>query len=378
MQFDPNQLRVDTNEILAALRRWVSCESPTWDAAAVNRMVDIAAYDLACLGAHVEIISNNRRFGSHLRARFPASIPDAPGILILGHLDTVHPIGTLQRLPWHEAEGRCFGPGILDMKGGCVVALAALAGLIRENIPFRAPVTVLFTSDEEVGSPTSRTLIEAEAQRHEYVLVPEPARKDGGVVTGRYGVSRFSVETRGQPSHAGLRLTDGSSAIREMAHQILSIEAIEDDQTSFSVGIVRGGEWVNCVSESCQAEVLCVSQSNAAMSDAEHYLSALQPKDSNNRVSIRKTATRPYWQTSAGDWKLYQQAKSVAQELGLEIPHQYSGGGSDGNYTGAIGVATLDGLGPCGDGLHTLQEHVIVASLPERTKLLAGIISRIG
>lgn len=376
MYLDPRELDLDTAEIIQRLRRWVECESPTWDAAAVNRMVDLAARDLANLGAMIERIPGEARFGACLRARFPCESSAGKGILILGHLDTVHPVGTFQ--PWREQDGLCFGPGVFDMKGGNVIALAALAALQKAGAFPQLPVTVLLTSDEEVGSPSSRALIEAEARRNRYVLVPEPARRDGGVVTGRYAISRFSVETRGKPSHAGLRLTEGSSAIREMAHQILAIEAMSDGETTYSVGVVRGGEWVNCVAEACHAEVLCAARSDADVERAARRLAELAPLSQGNRVVVRQTFTRPTWDANDACWDLYAKASNVARQLGFEIPHQSSGGGSDGNFTGALGVATLDGLGPRGEGPHTLNEHVVVESLVERARLLAGLLTSIG
>jgi glutamate carboxypeptidase len=178
-------LPFDARAMLAGLRGWVECESPTFDAAAVNRMMRLAAGELAQLGAEVETVAGRMGFGGCLRARFPHPRGDTPGILILGHMDTVLPLGTLARLPFREEGGRCYGPGILDMKGGNYLALEAMRQVLRAGIRTPLPVTLLFTSDEEVGSPSTRDLIEAEAARHRYVLIPEPARADGSVVTGR-------------------------------------------------------------------------------------------------------------------------------------------------------------------------------------------------
>jgi len=203
-------LPFDARAMLGGLRSWVECESPTWDAAAVNRMMRLAAHELAVVGAHIETIPGRMGFGDCLRARFPHPRADAPGILILGHMDTVHPLGTLARLPFREDGGRCYGPGILDMNGGNYLAIEAMRQLLRAEIQTPLPVTVLFTSDEEVGSPSTRDLIEAEAARHRYVLVPEPARADGSVVTGRYAIARFNLEALGRPSHAGLRPCRGT------------------------------------------------------------------------------------------------------------------------------------------------------------------------
>src|SRR5262249_46991710 len=179
----PAELPFDARAMLAGLRTWVECESPTFDAAAVNRMLALAAQDLAALGARIETIPGRMGFGNCVRARLPHSKGEGPGILILGHFDTVHPVGTLAQLPWREADGRCYGPGTLDMKGGNYMAVEALRQLARAHIEPPLPVTYLLTSDEEVGSPSTRELIEAEAKTHRYVLVPEPGRASGGVVT---------------------------------------------------------------------------------------------------------------------------------------------------------------------------------------------------
>src|ERR687883_950998 len=248
---NPNNLPFDIDAMLQGLRSWVECESPTFDSAAINRMMGLAARDLALTGARIETIPGRMGFGDCVRARFPHPKADRPGVLVLGHLDTVHPVGTLALLPWRREDGRCYGPGILDMKGGNYLALEAIRQLRRADISTPLPVTILFTSDEEVGSPSTRDLIEAEAARHQYVLVPEPARSDGGVVTGRYAIARFDLEAVGRPSHAGARLAEGRSAIRIMADMIPQIEGMTTSDCTFSVGVIHGGQWVNCVSSSC-------------------------------------------------------------------------------------------------------------------------------
>src|SRR6185503_6717989 len=217
---DPNALPFDADAMLDGLRTWIECESPTYDVAAVNRMMDIASRELVIAGARIERVAGRMGFGDCIRASFPHPTPNVPGILVMGHLDTVHPIGTLASLPFRREGNRAWGPGILDMKGGNYLSLEAIRQLQRAGVPTKLPITVLLTSDEEVGSPSTRDLIEAEAARHKYVLVPEPARPDGGVVTGRYAIARFNLEATGRPSHAGARLAEGRSAIRIMADMI--------------------------------------------------------------------------------------------------------------------------------------------------------------
>ena len=246
---NPLDLPFDIEEMLAGLKPWIECESPTYDAAAVNRMMDIAASDMATLGANVERIPGRLGFGGSVRARFPH--PDmgrVPGILIAGHMDTVHPIGTLEVLPFKREGDICYGPGLMDMKGGNYVSLEAIRQMIFARLQTPLPVTVLFTPDEEVGTPSTRDLIEAEAAQNKYVLVPEPGHEDGGVTIGRYAIARFNLRTVGQPSHAGARLKDGKSAIAAMARKIVEIEDMTGPDCTFSVGVIHAGKWVNCVS----------------------------------------------------------------------------------------------------------------------------------
>src|SRR5258708_30691646 len=239
---NPNDLPFDASTMLAGLRTWVECESPTFDAAAVTRMMGVAARDLAIMGARIEIIPGCMGFGDCVRARFAHPNESEPGILILGHLDTVHPVGTLRDLPWRQDGARCYGPGVVDMKGGNYLALEAARQLARAGVKTALPITVLFTSDEEVGSPSTRDLIEAEAARHRYVLVPEPGRLDGSVVTGRYAIARFNLEAVARPSHAGARLGAGRSAIRGMARKLIQVEGMTTEDCTVSVGSASGGD----------------------------------------------------------------------------------------------------------------------------------------
>ncbi|MES2294851.1 MAG: M20/M25/M40 family metallo-hydrolase [Pseudomonadota bacterium] len=370
----PADLPFETAAMMASLRRWVECESPSYDAAAVSRMAVLAADEIRTLGGEVEILPGTLGFGDCVRARFAP--PGAPpgGILVIGHLDTVHPLGTLNQMPWREQDGLCHGPGILDMKGGIVIALAAIAALRRAGLTPPQPITMLLNSDEEVGSPSTRALVEAEAARHRYVLIPEPARRSGGVVVGRHAVARYKLVTRGRPAHAGLRLNEGRSAIQEMAHQIIAIDRLSQPDCTFSTGVVHGGQWVNCVARECEAELLSVSTSEDALARGRRSLADLRPTAPGTEIELVPGAVRPFWHANAGDRMLYETASRIAAELGFDLPGEISGGGSDGNFTGAMGIPTLDGLGPRGDLLHTRDEHIVVDSLAERGRLLAGIL----
>jgi len=372
---NPAALPFDADAMLEGLRAWVECESPTWDAAAVNRMMDMASRELILAGARIERVAGRMGFGDCVRATFPHPTPNVPGILVMGHLDTVHPIGTLARLPFRRENGRAWGPGIQDMKGGNYMALEAIRQLARAHVATKLPVTVLLTSDEEVGSPSTRDLIEAEASRHRYVLVPEPARADGGVVTGRYAIARFNLEATGRPSHAGARLADGRSAIREMARKLIEIEDMTTEGCTFSVGVIHGGQWVNCVTTTCTGEALSMAKRQDDLDRGVARMLALSASSNDAQSKVTRGVTRPVWEPDSKVMALYETARGIARGLGYDISSQSSGGGSDGNFTGAMGIATLDGLGVQGSGAHTLDEHIVVESLARRGKLLAGLLA---
>jgi glutamate carboxypeptidase len=373
---DPNDLPFDTDDMLAGLRTWVECESPTFDAAAVNRMMDLASRSLILAGARVERVPGRMGFGDCVRATFPHERPHEPGILVMGHLDTVHPAGV--DLKFRREGNRAWGPGILDMKGGNYLALEAIRQIQKAGIHTKLPVTVLFTSDEEVGSPSTRDLIEAEAARHKYVLIPEPARPDGGVVTGRYAIARFNMESTGRPSHAGARLSEGRSAIKEMARKLIEIEDMTTDSCTFSVGVIHGGQWVNCVTTTCSAEALSMAKRQEDLDRGVAAMLALRGSSNEVQFTVTRGVTRPVWEPNDKCMALYETASRIAGGLGYAIPAQSSGGGSDGNFTGAMGIATLDGLGVAGAGAHTLDEHIQIDSLAYRGRLMAGLLAALG
>ena len=376
---NPLELPFDTDEMIAGLRPWIECESPTYDAAAVNRMMDLAAYDMAAMGALVERIPGRMGFGGCVRARFPH--PDmgrVKGILIAGHMDTVHPIGTLDVLPFRREGDLCYGPGLMDMKGGNYTSLEAIRQLVRAGLQTPLPVTVLFTPDEEVGTPSTRDLIEAEAARNAYVLIPEPGHDDGGVTIGRYAIARFEMRTVGAPSHAGARLEDGKSAIAAMARKIIEIEDMTGPDCTFSVGVVHAGQWVNCVSSFCDAQALSMAKKQEDLDDGVARILALQGTVKGVEFQVKRGVTRPVWRPDQpGTLKLLEIAQQIAKDIGFEIKGRSQGGGSDGNFTGAMGIPTLDSLGVRGAGLHTLNEHIQVDSLSERARLMAGLLMQL-
>lgn len=373
---DFNALPFDASAMADGIRPWIECESPTHDAAAVDRMIDLASYDLAAMGASIERIPGRMGLGGCVRATFPHPKAGQPGILIAGHMDTVHPIGTLEQLPYRREGGKCWGPGIQDMKGGNYMSLEAIRQLAAASIETPLPVTVVFTPDEEIGTPATRELIEATAKTQKYVLVPEPARPDGGIAWGRYAIARFNLETTGVPIHAGVDPRLGRSAVKEMARRILQIEDMTTDTCTFSVGcIVSAQKHVNCVPSGCSAQALTMAKKQADLDDGVQKMLALNDPDGTVGFHVTRGVTRPVWEPSDADKALFEHAKALATDLGFEVNAQMAGGGSDGNFTGAMGIPTLDSLGVRGAGLHTLNEHIEIESLAERGKLMAGLLA---
>ena len=370
-----NHPEYDADEILEGIRTWVFIESPTNFPEGVNRVMDLAEAEMVSLGAAIERESGGEDFADLLTAHIPGE-SEGPGILVLGHLDTVHAVGTLEReLPFRREGDRVYGPGIYDMKGGMYSACHAMKQLQRAGCTPRLPVTFMFIPNEEVGSPTTRGRIEAEAKRNHYVLVPEPA-KGGKLVTGRHAIARFRVKIRGRPSHAGSTLTRGRSAIREMAEQILAIEDMSDHEAgvTLSVGIIHGGTFVNVVPIECEAEVLAVLPTPEDIERISAAMLALEPINPDVSVVVEAGPLRPIFAPHAKVMDLYARAEALAKNIGFIPGHGSFGGGSDGNFTGALGLATLDGLGPCGDGAHTHDEYILYSSLVPRARLIAGLL----
>ena len=375
----PNAPEYDADDILEGIRAWVFIESPTDFPEGVNRVMDLAEREMLSLGAAIEREPGTEGYADLLTARIPGA-SEGPGILVLGHLDTVHAVGTLGReLPFRREGDRVYGPGIYDMKGGMYSACYALKQVLRAGNTPTLPVTFMFVPNEEVGSPTTRGRIEAEAKRNHYVLVPEPA-KGGKLVTGRHAIARFRVRVRGRPSHAGSTLDRGRSAIREMAEQIVAIEGMTDREAgvTLSVGIVHGGTFVNVVPIECEAEVLAVLPTPEDIERIGTAMMALEPINPDVGVVVEAGPLRPLFAPHAGVMDLYARAEAIAKDIGFSPGHGSFGGGSDGNFTGALGLATLDGLGPCGDGAHTHDEHILYSSLVPRARLLAGLLETLG
>ena len=368
----------DEEKILKSILDWAAVESPTYHTPGVNRMMDLAESALEALGADMERLPGLDGFGDVVIGRLADGDGNTgPGILVLSHLDTVHELGTLEStLPIRREGDKVYGPGVLDMKGGARLGLEAFAAMQRNDTQTKLPVTYMFTSDEEVGSPSTRARIEEEAIKHDYILVPEPLRAWGDLVTGRHAIQRFFVRTIGQPSHAGITKAQGRSAIARMAALITRIEAMTDYERgiTYSVGTVKGGTFVNVVATACTAEVLCVAPSDELLKELRASMHALAGEEDGVRIEIEQGFGRPIAPQHDKTMALFEKARLLGEEIGLEFGHCQSGGGSDGNFTGALGLATLDGLGAGGTGAHTFDEHLLVSSLVPRTRLLAALL----
>jgi len=360
----------DASPILEGIRRWVEIETPTDAPEQVNKLADLVTEGYRGLPATVERIAGKDGCGDHLVARSSWG-QDGPGILVLSHLDTVHPIGFIERLPFKVDGDSAFGPGIYDMKGGAYLAYHAFRQICADGARSPLGVTQLYVSDEEIGSPTSRALIEAEGRKAKYVLVTEPARDGGKIVTGRKGVARFEVFIKGVPSHAGSRPQDGRSAIRELANVIQTLEAMNDLRhgISVNVGVVRGGSRPNVIAEEAYAEVDLRVPTIAAADEMVGKILGVKSKTEGVSVKIVGELNRPPYEKGNAGAALYEHAKTLAAELGFDLVDTATGGGSDGNFT-APHPATLDGLGVDGQGAHTHYEQMYISSIEPRARLL--------
>ena len=371
-----NEPRIDAEEILEAILQWVRIESPSHDGAAVNRMVDHVAAAMRPLTSRVERTPGRDGYGDLLAVRSEWG-GDGPGILVLSHLDTVHPNGTIDGVLTVRREGdRVYGPGIYDMKGGACLAWYAFRHLVRTGRETPLPITFLFIPEEEVGSPTSRAAIEAAARANRYVLVTEPARDGGRIVTARKGVAIFEMTAKGRPSHAGVRHQDGRSAIREMARQILRLEDMTDYDrgVTVNVGVVAGGTGSNVVPAECRAEIDMRVPDAAVGEQLCARILALTAFDPDVEVQVTGGMNRPPYEKDPPIEALFEHAKGLASEIGFELGDVKTGGGSDGNFTAAIGVPTLDGLGVDGHGAHSHEEHLYFSSLEPRARLMLRLL----
>jgi glutamate carboxypeptidase len=360
----------DSRAILEGIRRWVEIETPTEAPDQVNRLATMVAEGYRDLPATIERIAGHSGCGDHLVVRSSWG-QDVPGILVLSHLDTVHPLGFIERLPFRVEGDSAFGPGIYDMKGGAYLAYHAFAQLCAGGERPPLGITQLYVSDEEIGSPTSRALIEAEGRKAKYVLVTEPARDGGKIVTGRKGVARFEIFVHGVPAHAGTRPEDGRSAIRELANIIQTLDAMNDLKrgVTVNVGVIKGGTRPNVIAEEAYAEVDLRVPSIADAEELVPRILSLKSRSEGVSVKVTGELNRPPYEKGNAGAALYEHAKTLAAEIGFNLMDTATGGGSDGNFT-APHTATLDGLGVDGKGAHTHYEQMYISSIEPRARLL--------
>jgi glutamate carboxypeptidase len=370
------------DEIVSTIRALVEIESPSNNKAAVDRIADAVAQKFSQLGGEVRF-HQAKDFGNHLQVNFAGK--SAKPVLLLGHYDTVYPLGTLATMPCRANDNKLTGPGVLDMKSGIALMLHALAALQdwhkedgHGGLP--RPVTVLLVSDEEVGSDSSRALTESLAKKAAAVLVLEPSYGlQGAVKTARKGVGEYLVKVTGKASHAGLDFQKGVNAILELARQIERISSFTELKKGLtvSVGVVSGGSRTNVVpaEASAQVDVRIARMKDAAGIDKK--MRSLRPFNRKGKIEITGGINRPPMERTAGVTALYEQAKAIAHDLGWKLGEAAVGGGSDGNFTAGLGIPTLDGLGAVGDGAHAPHEHILISELPRRAALLAGLIEAV-
>ncbi|MGD0964075.1 MAG: M20 family metallopeptidase [Candidatus Acidiferrales bacterium] len=370
------ELKSREKEMVGLLGQFVQCESPSHDKASVDAMGQIVAAEWRRRGAKLRLARQSKR-GNHVRAEIGPG-PAAGQILVLGHLDTVYPLGTLTKMPFRVAGGRAWGPGTFDMKGGLVMALSAVDALRAADLQPRKRLVFLWTSDEEIGSGTSRRLIESEARRSDAVLVLEPSfGPDGRLKTSRKGVGSAELIVTGRAAHAGINPQDGVNAIHELALQIERLMKMNDPRRGITVQatVISGGTVSNVVPDHARAEVDIRIAHLADARMLDRTLHRLRPIRKGAKLEVRGGVNRPPLERTPGVCALFQRAQSLMRECGYALGEAATGGGSDGNFTSAIGVPTLDGLGAVGDGAHTPREHILIGKFPERVALLAGLLA---
>lgn len=359
-------------ELIEAL---VAIESPSDDPAAVNRCGAELARRLESIGGTVTRVSSATA-GDHLRAAFGKGPRQ---ILLLGHFDTVWPVGQLAQMPLRREGGRLHGPGVFDMKAGIALAMLATRAVLERGGLDGCQAVMLWTTDEEIGGKTSRALVETEASRSDAVLVFEPSLAGGALKTSRKGVGQFEMIARGVSAHAGLDPGKGVSAVRELARQILAIDELQDPASGITVtvGLIQGGTRVNVVPAEARATIDARANTRADAERIERTIRGLMPQIPGARLEVTGGFERPPLERTPAVVRLFEEAKAVAAEIGIRLEEGSAGGGSDGNLTAALGIPTLDGFGAIGDGAHALYEHVEIDALVPRAATIAGVIGRL-
>jgi len=371
--------RANERRIVATIREMVECESPSDDPAAINRQVEQIADRWGTIAKVTR--KKAKGHGDHLLLDFALPGKKKSGqLLALGHTDTVWPLGTLKTMPWREADGRLWGPGVYDMKGGVAFFLYAMEALRELDVPVARKVVLLLDSDEEIGSPSSRGLIELQARKSVGVLVLEPGTGPSGKLkTARKGVGGFEVAVTGRAAHAGVDFTNGANAIVELARQIEKIAGFTDLGIGLTVnpGVIRGGTRSNVVPAEAAVDV---DIRIARLKDAaplEKKFRALKPVDPRCTITVTGGLNRPPMERTKAIAAWFGEARKLAAQVGIDLEESSTGGGSDGNFTGALGVPTLDGLGAVGEGAHAVNESLFIDRIADRTALLAGLVANV-
>jgi glutamate carboxypeptidase len=366
--------------ILKSIRELVERETKSREESRLNEIAGFVSGQLREVGGQVELIPQNG-YGTHLRARFDFGHDRTEqGVLVVGHLDTVWPVGSLERLPFRVTlEGRAHGPGIFDMKSGVAIVVESLRTIVSRRLATKRPVTLLLTCDEEIGSRTSRPLIEEEAKNAAAALILEPPISGGVVKTGRKGIGTFTVRALGRAAHAGLDPEKGVNAIVELAHQTLRLSALNDygRGVTVSVGLVEGGSALNVVPACASAKVDVRFWTSE---DGENLVAAIRgltPVTAGAKIEVSGGINRPPMPRTDKNIALYEHARALAAELGFELKDEVVGGGSDGNFIAAMGVPTLDGLGVDGAGAHAEHEHIVIDDIPRRAALLTRLMQTV-
>ena len=362
------------DSVLQTIREFVEIESPSDNKPAADRMSAFLAEKFALLGGRPHL-HRAEQFGNNLQIDFPGAANTKP-VLLLGHFDTVYPLGTLPTMPCRVENGRLHGPGVLDMKAGIALMLFAIEALQCWHGPLPRPVTVFLVSDEEVGSYSSRKITEELARRSAAVLVLEPAAGRGAVKTARKGVGEYILMVKGVSSHAGLDPGQGHSAILELARQISVMWKWNDVKSGLSVnpGVIRGGTRTNVIAAEAVAEIDVRIKRARQAAALDRKFRALKPFDKYCKLHIEGGINRLPMERTSGVADLYEKARSIAQQINWKLEEAAVGGGSDGNFTAGIGIPTLDGMGAVGEGAHAVHEHIVISELPRRAFLLAGMI----
>ncbi|HYP12704.1 MAG TPA: M20 family metallopeptidase [Bryobacteraceae bacterium] len=366
------------NELISFLQELVECESPSDNPAAISRFVELFASRVGDI-AKLRTLKASKGYGPHVLCEFKLPGRGKDGqILALGHSDTVYPLGTLASMPWREDGGRLRGPGVLDMKAGVAFFVYAMRGIIELDRPVRRKVVLQLNSDEEVGSPSSRALTEEQARQSRAVLVLEPGTGlEGKPKTARKGIGDYTVRVHGKAAHAGVDFSAGASAIVELARQIEVVAGFTGIRRGLTVnpGVITGGTRSNVIAAEASAEIdFRVERLKDADTLAKKF-SALKPLDKRCRLDISGGLNRPPMERSRGGVELFRKAQALAREIGISLEESSTGGGSDGNFTAALGIPTLDGIGAVGVGAHSPDESILIDRIADRTAVLAGLVT---